>query len=654
MNSLEQSFKSFFRRSVKSTSSRAMRGRPEIPRHGSQVETLDQRTMLSGNIVVTIVGNTLDISGDDEANSAFLGVVDNQLVIRGLDDTTINGSTDDFVLDDRLAIDGNTTISLGAGDDTFLVEGVKFGREVRVNLGEGNDLFGMSTSLVNRSLSVQGGEGDDEFALHATLVRQGFQFRGGEGDDLVSVSESVSRKRTILNTGSGDDGVVMTDSLIRNRGLFMLGAGDDQMLVEDSKTSGQTSFFEGSGTDTVQQGETTDTSITDVIDDPNTGVREKGATFLTDLLDQIDVARDGEPPVVVAITVAPDTNEAVESNGTFVTDDSNFIVTGTTEAGATVAFDSDGDGEFDDGTVVADNAGAFTFTTTLTHTDTNNGENILAFQATTAEGGLGVVELDVHFAIGDVVRFTSNEGTFDVELLNDDAPITVANFLSYLTRYTDTIIHRSPGTFVIQGGSFTMDAQTQQVQAITPDAAIVNEFNADNSNIRGTLSMAQISGQPNSGTSGWFINSVDNTQLDTDLHTVFGRVIGDGIDVVERIDALTDLNLNTETSQTALSTIPVRDNYTAQSTLSGTISVASGSTNVTGTGTTFTNHLTVGDVLVINGVKRVIASIPNDTTLTLANPAISAATDVALVVSNRPGRDQLVVFDTIAELFSTT
>ena len=76
---------------------------------------------------------------------------------------------------------------------------------------------------------------------------------------------------------------------------------------------------------------------------------------------------------------------------------------------------------------------------------------------------------------------------------------------------------------IIQGGGYYVDqdAQVQEVHAYGP---INNEFK--NSNVRGTISMAKTS-DPNSATSEWFVNLVDNPGLDTQNggFTVFGRVV---------------------------------------------------------------------------------------------------------------------------------
>ena len=142
--------------------------------------------------------------------------------------------------------------------------------------------------------------------------------------------------------------------------------------------------------------------------------------------------------------------------------------------------------------------------------------------------------------ITPTVRVITSLGDFRIELFDDVTPIAVANFLNYVNsgRFDDTIIHRSVPGFVIQGGWLSYDAATNQLDQITPDAAIQNEFSV--SNTRGTVATAKVGGDPNSATSQWFVNLADNSaNLDAQNggFTAFGKVLGDGMTVVDNIAA---------------------------------------------------------------------------------------------------------------------
>jgi len=145
-------------------------------------------------------------------------------------------------------------------------------------------------------------------------------------------------------------------------------------------------------------------------------------------------------------------------------------------------------------------------------------------------------------------------GDIEIELFDEVTPGTVENFLNYVNDgdYEDSFVHRSVPGFVIQGGGFTFEAG--QAVPIPADPRIENEFNR--SNVRGTIAMAKLGGDPDSATSQWFINLADNSaNLDGDdgqgggFFTVFGQVIGDGMEVADAIAALPRVDAGSPFSQ---------------------------------------------------------------------------------------------------------
>jgi cyclophilin family peptidyl-prolyl cis-trans isomerase len=141
-----------------------------------------------------------------------------------------------------------------------------------------------------------------------------------------------------------------------------------------------------------------------------------------------------------------------------------------------------------------------------------------------------------------VVRLALSQGTIDLELDPVGAPLTVDNFLAYVGAgfYDATIFHRVIAGFVIQGGGYTPGNVVPASKAPTrPPIAL--ESAAERRNLRGTLAMARTN-DPDSATSQYFINLVDNVALDYQSATqpgyaVFGRVTA-GLDVVDAIGAV--------------------------------------------------------------------------------------------------------------------
>ena len=142
-------------------------------------------------------------------------------------------------------------------------------------------------------------------------------------------------------------------------------------------------------------------------------------------------------------------------------------------------------------------------------------------------------------AVGNTVLLETTLGDIVLELDPELAPITVANFYAYVdSGFYDgsdgmgaTTFHRVVAGFVIQGGGVT------EAGALKPTmSAIVNESGNGLTNMRGTISMARTS-DPDSATSQFFINLVDNPDLDAPPgYAVFGQVV-EGLDVVDAIGA---------------------------------------------------------------------------------------------------------------------
>jgi peptidyl-prolyl cis-trans isomerase B (cyclophilin B) len=138
------------------------------------------------------------------------------------------------------------------------------------------------------------------------------------------------------------------------------------------------------------------------------------------------------------------------------------------------------------------------------------------------------------------VEMQTSAGTLRIELDDEKAPQSVANFLAYATagHYENTVFHRVIKGFMLQGGGFEAGMKQKPTQP-----PIANEANNGLKNKRYTLAMARTS-DPHSATSQFFINTVDNGFLDFRAenaqgwgYAVFGRVV-QGMEVVEAIEAM--------------------------------------------------------------------------------------------------------------------
>lgn len=468
-------------------------------------------------------------------------------------------------------------------------------------------------------------------------------------DDVATIQLTPSSLSVSETAGNGGASVTVSRTDTTNAEVLQL-------------TSSNTGLISSPGSVVFAAGESSQTVSLDIIDNDLFAANENVILTLSgtghpDVTSSVGVVSDE----VLTLTTDTSSNSTAESVGALITKSSTFTITGQTAPGATVQLDTNGDAAFDEDSATADAGGNFSFTVPLVNDAQNRGLNQLQIRSVITAESVSTVSglINVHFAEGTVIRFQTNQDLdndntndfYDVELLDMDAPITVANFLSYVNdgSYEDMFVHRSPANFVIQGGGFTVD--DGNVTSVTTQAAIQNEFNSANSNVRGTLSMAQLSGQPNSGTSQWFVNVVNNTFLDNAQHTVFGRVIGDGIQVADAINALSIFDLTDSTGIGALGETPLSESpFTA---LNGTVAFTNGSSTLTGTGTQFTTDLAVGDTVQIGNSIAEVTAVTSDTEITIDTTATQDQTGIAINRFDAPSDDEFVIFSNIGEILDT-
>jgi cyclophilin family peptidyl-prolyl cis-trans isomerase len=165
-----------------------------------------------------------------------------------------------------------------------------------------------------------------------------------------------------------------------------------------------------------------------------------------------------------------------------------------------------------------------------------------------------------------LVQLKTSDGTMLVELLDQAAPLSVDNFLSYVDskKYDGTIWHRSVTDFVVQGGGYTTttdaDGKVTGFTHIATNPPVVNEFSPLRSNIRSTVAMAKVGGNPDSATSEFFFNVANNSaNLDNQNggFTVFANMVGTGMDRVDTINAGPNYTVTAPTGD--MQNVPLQD-----------------------------------------------------------------------------------------------
>ncbi len=244
------------------------------------------------------------------------------------------------------------------------------------------------------------------------------------------------------------------------------------------------------------------------------------------------------------------------------------------------------------------------------------------FNGANSPSGDGVAGGDfdafVRRAVRTIVRFTTTVGTIDVELFGDRTPLTVANFLGYANAgsWDNTFFHRSAelpngDPFVIQGGGFNADSQLTSIPQNPP---VLNEPGI--SNTRGTLAVAKLGNNPNSGTNQWFFNLGNNaSNLDSQNggFTVFGRVLDEASLAI--MDAIASLGVFDASSQgNAFNEVPVRN-----------------VDNIVG------GRVTPSDLIIVSRIA-VFMDVSGE-------PSQQLSDDGALVIQNPNGAAKVTIFD---------
>lgn len=236
--------------------SRSLRG------HKLGIETLEQREVFAGNITTSLLGGTLRIVGDNQANVATLiqGGAVNQVVLAGNGSTQIDGVLASKTFNNVRTI----SVQLRGGDDSFLVGAtltssdplaltgtpLQLTGSLAVDGGNGNDQIGVLARAI--TIGINGGFGDDQIGLVDSATRAGTNILGGDGagaDQIVV--DGVAASSLDIASGSGEDQIDVLDSTAN---VVNIDAGDelDLVWIDNVDPRSQLSVVLGNGDDAAQ------------------------------------------------------------------------------------------------------------------------------------------------------------------------------------------------------------------------------------------------------------------------------------------------------------------------------------------------------------------------------------------------------------------
>ena len=193
-----------------------------------QLETLESRAMLAGNVLASAEDGHLLVRGDKLGNEIAITSVDGEYTIIGSNGTTINGSAEPFTIEN---ITGNLDIDLGKGDDFLEIGAASDLWEGEANEWDTSDSDGDDNLVeIPGSLLIHMGKGHDELVLFVD-VGLGAIVDTGTGNDAAILGSSRIGGNLLVKTGTGDDSIFVADTYAESAN-FTTGKGSDDVHVQ--------------------------------------------------------------------------------------------------------------------------------------------------------------------------------------------------------------------------------------------------------------------------------------------------------------------------------------------------------------------------------------------------------------------------------------
>lgn len=197
-------------------------------RHRMDVQALEERTLLAGNVIASFGGGNLKLRGDNLANHFSVSTNANGIVVAGFFDTTVNGqATQEY--SGAQFVPGNLKITAKGGDDSVLLD-VAVEGNAAINMGGGSDLYGMAQADVAGNLKVNAGSSSadaDEIILQHFDVSGSLIVKGGKGRQVVSLDTLHVGGKTAVSLGGGDNDELNIHGTLFGGPVQLNGGGGD-------------------------------------------------------------------------------------------------------------------------------------------------------------------------------------------------------------------------------------------------------------------------------------------------------------------------------------------------------------------------------------------------------------------------------------------
>ena len=239
------------------------------------LSALEVRQMLAGNVVASVTGSTLKITGDNSANELAIAQTSEGLQVQALNGTKLNGVLNGVLTfsnptqmnidllggHDRLSLadflGGGVSVKLGSGNDQLNLTGTSNDGAMVIELGSGNDSLAANLggpgsadpNVVGGNFTLLAGAGNDQLIIESLNALANLSLDAGAGQDVVLLGAGSTDGITNIALGAGNDIMAIPDRT--SRGLFSLnaGAGDDLLGLRNGDYKQSTVFDMGAGKD---------------------------------------------------------------------------------------------------------------------------------------------------------------------------------------------------------------------------------------------------------------------------------------------------------------------------------------------------------------------------------------------------------------------
>jgi hypothetical protein len=228
---------------------------------------LEERTLMAGDVAVSVLNGDLRITGDAGANDVAVvqtmqngALVSGSFFVTGRNGTTINGQTSGRTF---TGVTRDFNINMGGNDDhvTLGQESNLYGpnnqfrvpRDLVLNVGSGNNSVLLNGLFIARNASISSGSATDRIYVHAH-VENDLTINSGGGADLVDVWNSFARHNLTIDTGinnASDVTVDLTTMSIGNDATITTGAGRDSVYITEIGVNHDLSIQTGANSDSV-------------------------------------------------------------------------------------------------------------------------------------------------------------------------------------------------------------------------------------------------------------------------------------------------------------------------------------------------------------------------------------------------------------------